>query len=558
MPSAQIVGHFRLVALISEGGAAVVHLAEDENIPGRRVALKILKAGGIGPDLDALKREATALATLQHPNIMVVHEIGTSPLGPFVALEYLSGGSLRQHLNRGPLPELEALRVARDVASALRAAHSKNIVHRDIKPANLIFGQSGEIKVGDFGLALRVRKPVGEASGSAGGEDASTVTTIGLQNPRGQNVAGTPGYIAPEILNGSPPSKHADQYAFGLTLHEMLTGHHPHEGFPWPAAMLMGQFKIQDTLPKDLHEIVRRCINQDPADRYAGMDEVARALHVALSRRLSGPYRRRLLWTIGGGLAAVLVVIGAWLAKESAARRRAHELTQGVVAALERGDVKEAISTSIAAYEADPSYLPACVNIGTLAVQHGEAGWAVSYLQKCAATFPGEPVVHYNLGIAKRRSGDLEGAQASLETGLAKAAANSGTTPMILNELGLVLLERGKAQDAIARLEHHAFPRPDTLEGATLQKTLGLAFLADNRPNDAVRSLRSALEGPLTGETKGIVLVNLGRALEAVENDQEAMRAYSRALLEGMGAEIEDAARQGLERLQSGTPQQQP
>ena len=140
----------------------------------------------------------------------MVHEIGIESGQPYLATELVSGGSLAAVLMQGPLPVEAALRHGAAVAEALAAAHGRGIVHRDVKPANVLLTDDDQVRVADFGLA-------------GAGRDA---------------LAGTPGYIAPEVLQGGAPSGLADQFSFGVMLHEMLVGRRPFEDAEWPRAIL--------------------------------------------------------------------------------------------------------------------------------------------------------------------------------------------------------------------------------------------------------------------------------------------------------------------------------
>ena len=149
------IGHYKIISLLGKGGMGEVYLAQDTRL-GRKVALKLLPTP-LSKDKERLRRferEARSASALNHPNVCVIHEIGETPEGRrFIAMEYINGITLRQHLCKGPLTLEESIDVALQSASALAAAHEAGVVHRDIKPENLMLRQDGYVKVLDFGLA---------------------------------------------------------------------------------------------------------------------------------------------------------------------------------------------------------------------------------------------------------------------------------------------------------------------------------------------------------------------------------------------------------------------
>jgi eukaryotic-like serine/threonine-protein kinase len=210
--SGQTLGAYRLLARIGAGAMGEVYAAQDDKL-NRRVAVKLI-AKDLASDADRLQRfrhEAHAASSLNHPNIVVVHDFGEVQGRPFIVTELVEGVTLRQRLREGPLPVSEAVEITLQVTSALAAAHAQGLVHRDIKPENVMLRPDGYVKVLDFGLAKLARAepaPVGAAS-------------TGLTQ-RGQ-AAGTPAYMSPEQARAEPVDARTDVFSVGAVLYELVT-----------------------------------------------------------------------------------------------------------------------------------------------------------------------------------------------------------------------------------------------------------------------------------------------------------------------------------------------
>ena len=195
-----------------------VYRALDSRL-GREVALKVLPES-FARDADRLRRfeqEARAVAALNHPNILAIHDIGEQDAAPFIVSELLEGNSLRVELERGPLPARKASDYAAQIAQGLAAAHEKNIIHRDLKPENVFVTKEGRIKILDFGLA----KVATNARGSKGESDGMTLTSSPTE---AGVVMGTAGYMAPEQVRGAEIDSRTDIFAIGAVLYEMVSG----------------------------------------------------------------------------------------------------------------------------------------------------------------------------------------------------------------------------------------------------------------------------------------------------------------------------------------------
>jgi serine/threonine-protein kinase len=226
--------------------------AHDDTLD-RTIALKILSPTA---DLGRFRREAKALGALAHENVMRVYDYGEDEAGPYMALEWLHGGTLEDRLKQGPLPPEEAHRIAAGIATGLAHLHARGLVHRDLKPANILFDEEGRPKLGDFGLARH----------SAG---AGTLTEAGT-------VLGTAAYISPEQAAGEPAGAASDVYSFGVILFRMLTGALPftadnalalvdmHRNAPPPAVET-----LQPDAPPELAALTAAAMRKDPALRPA-------------------------------------------------------------------------------------------------------------------------------------------------------------------------------------------------------------------------------------------------------------------------------------------------
>ena len=281
------VGRFEILGFLGRGGFGVVYEARDATL-GRTVALKtVRRRGRSNLPQDRLLLEAEAAARLAHPNIVTLHDVGTSDRGPYLVMEMLRGESLASRLARGPLPPAEAVRVAHDVARGLAHAHAHGVIHRDLKPANVFLCAEGTVKVLDFGLAH----------------------ALGQQRPDG----GTPAYMAPEQRARAPEDERTDVFALGVMLFQMLSGDRPF-GVEGPNAFTRRAAPLDVAQSPALSDLVARMLERDPVRRPRDGQEVATAL-AAIQRELdtspstpSRPVRTRRRWRLLLSLAAASIV----------------------------------------------------------------------------------------------------------------------------------------------------------------------------------------------------------------------------------------------------------
>jgi hypothetical protein len=297
-------GPYEIGRPIGAGGMGEVYEASDTRLR-RTVAVKVI-SGPPDPTRDReLEREARAVARLNHANICVLHDVGQQNGQFFFVMERLSGETLAERLERGPLPLEQALDHAVAIADAMDAAHRAGILHRDLKPANVMLTKAGP-KLLDFGLAARA------TSSEILSRDATVTSDSSL--PAAPSFAGTLRYMAPELLEGRPADQRSDVFAFGALLYEMLAGR-PAFGGDTQAAIVSAIMGTEPPplqgLPAPLDRLVRRCLAKDPEDRW----QTARDLHEALllvrgsaDARPAGSRRASMRWLVPLAIVAIGVV----------------------------------------------------------------------------------------------------------------------------------------------------------------------------------------------------------------------------------------------------------
>jgi TolB-like protein len=311
------------------GGMSTVFLATDRRL-NRKVVIKLLPehlSGGVA--LERFGQEILVSAGLQHPHIIPVLSAGDAAGRPFFIMPFVEGESLRQRLERGPLPIREAVALLEDVTRALAYAHERGIVHRDLKPDNILLSPGGAATLTDFGVA----KALGAARAAGPDTMSAALTQSGM-------ALGTPAYMAPEQAAGETEiDQRADIYALGITAFEMLEGHPPFRNRP-PGALIAAQIVetppplTREGVPAPLAQLVTDCLAKDPALRPQSATEVLTRLEdlTLWSGETTAMLRSRQQRRHGVGIAAaivvVMVLIGGsvaafrWNARRTAARDR--------------------------------------------------------------------------------------------------------------------------------------------------------------------------------------------------------------------------------------------
>lgn len=279
------IGKYEIVGTLGKGGTGVVYKGIDPVIQ-RQVAIKLLRKvdvthAQLSPVLDRFKREAQAAGNLQHPNIVAIYEYGEDDEPAFIAMEYVNGRSLREHLIGGWQPELrEFPEVIPQLFEGLDYSHSPGVIHRDIKPANLLVSEAGVVKISDFGIAR-----IDQSSDGPNDE-----------------ILGTPYYMSPEQYQGKPVDERTDLYSAAVITYEILTGRRPFNG---GAGVLKYQVlketpvlpsAIDRRLPQELDAVILHGLAKTPTHRHAGAREFLETLQTAFNvrpipslRRAEGP-----------------------------------------------------------------------------------------------------------------------------------------------------------------------------------------------------------------------------------------------------------------------------
>lgn len=327
----QQVSHYRILGKLGGGGMGIVYEAEDLKL-GRHVALKFIpeNLAGDAKSLERFTREARAASQLNHPNICTIHGIEDNNGHPFIVMEKLDGESLKQHISGHAMEVDKVLDVGVQVADALVASHSKNIVHRDIKPANIFLTPSGQVKVLDFGLAKLVHNLGTEDDAGAD----NSLTAVGV-------IPGTAVYMSPEQARSETVDARSDLFSFGVVMYEMATGKKPFTGnnslVTLDAVLHSKPVPPRDLNPKipiELEGIIGKAMEKDRNHRYQSAAEMKSDLallkretesgqiksgtNTAKLRAATRTFGRNTRWQIyltlamAGLLVTVLSAVGAW------------------------------------------------------------------------------------------------------------------------------------------------------------------------------------------------------------------------------------------------------
>jgi Tol biopolymer transport system component len=324
------LGPYEILAPVGAGGMGEVYRARDARL-GREVAIKILPEGfAQHPDrLRRFEQEARVVATLNHPNILAIHDIGAEEGAPYLVTELLDGEPLREKMKAGALPVRRGLEYALGIAQGLAAAHEKGIVHRDLKPENVFVTRDGRVKILDFGLAKLARTESGTEGALLDSPTMDQGTTPGV-------VLGTVGYMSPEQVRGQAADHRSDIFALGAMLYEMVAGaraFHRETSAETMTAILRDdppEFAEGHRIPPGLERIVRRCLEKAPEERFQSARDLAFALEavsgvstssaIAPAIAARGGLGRKWLVPLAAAALALVLGVSMYFAGRSAGR----------------------------------------------------------------------------------------------------------------------------------------------------------------------------------------------------------------------------------------------
>ncbi len=497
------IGSYEIVSLLGVGGMGEVYRARDARL-GRDVALKILPAA-FARDEDRLRRfeqEARAVAALNHPNILAIHDVGQYDGTPYLVSELLEGESLRAMLDRGALPQRKAIDYGVQIAQGLAAAHEKGIVHRDLKPENLFITKDGRLKILDFGLAKLATKE-GEA-----GAAASNLTLTHAQTDAGV-VMGTASYMAPEQVRGDAVDARTDIFAFGAVLFEMLSGQRAFRR-ETPAETMTAVLKedpaeltnSERPVSPALDRIARRCLEKSPEERFQSAKDIAFSLEALSGSSYStakhaavaeGGGKSRWMIAAACTVVAILAAAGAYFA----GRRGGDKPATFQHLTFQRGYIKRARFAPdgqnviySAMWEGQP-YEVFSMRVG----DHIGRSLELKNSMVMGVSDSGEIALLTNV----RQTFPTPWMQVGT---LARAPASGGTAREILENVWDADISRDGKQFAVVRASSDG---PQQLEypiGKVLFKTSG--YISDVRISPDGKSL-AFMEHPLFGDDRGYV-----------------------------------------------------
>ena len=278
MIGSELIGRYEILARIGGGGMALVYKAYD-TVLQRHVAVKVLRDQFVHDEefIQRFRREARSAASLSHPNVVSIYDVGQDGDIHYIVMEYIEGGTLNDIIKeRAPLQPEEATGIAAQICDALSHAHQNGIIHRDIKPHNILINRNGRIKVTDFGIARAVT--------------SSDITQTGA-------VLGSVHYFSPEHAKGIPQGEKSDIYSLGAVLYQMLTNRLPFPGeSPISVALKHLQEHVEEPrainplIPQSLENIILKAMRKDPNERYESASEMLQDLETCmLPERMSEP-----------------------------------------------------------------------------------------------------------------------------------------------------------------------------------------------------------------------------------------------------------------------------
>ena len=565
------IKHYQIESELGQGGMGVVYLAKD-TVLGRSVALKFLPPM-FAKDEDARKRfvhEAQAVSALDHPNVAVVHEIGTGDEGEmFLVMAFYNGQTLEDIIADGPVDLDDTVTYMLEAARGLEAAHGKGIIHRDIKPGNIMVTESGLLKILDFGLA----------------KVQDVTMTMGAMS------LGTLAYMSPEQAQGQPVDARTDLWALGVVFYEMIAGKRPFDG-PYDAAILYSAanedhttVKVwRDETPDHLVAIVDKLLQKKPDNRYQSATDLIADLEAAVApppsiiqpvlaaepaiasetvsgvapvsgmtpvaEATSGMNMNRAILIVIGVVVVIGTLVTTWISFQGSAEpptqatatsgMTAQDYVDEGVAHWNRGQVNLALISFERAIAADSTYVPAWNSMAGVLLQLGDAPAAIRAARSAISLNAQSDGAWYNLGMGLAEQNDLDGAIEALAT----AVQLNASFAQAFSAWADILIEAGRPAEALEILE-------DGLESTTsssgfrfiLYKNQGKAYMALDQPAEAIDYLESSYR--LNDEWPETMLL-LGRAYDALGDRSQAQVYWERFLEFETDPMLRSEARQRL------------
>ena len=412
----RVVGRYVLLRPLGAGGMGVVWLAYDPELD-RQIALKLLRAEptevAAGELQLRLRREAQAMARLEHPHVVAVYDVGEALGRVFISMTYLDGGTLRDQIALGTSRWRELLELCVRAGRGLAAAHAAGLIHRDFKPDNVLCGRDGRVVVADFGLAR---------SFVTGAEPHSAAAAPKCPSPPSEQVTetgsrlGTPRYMAPEQLRGGAVDERADQWSFAVTVYEVIYGAHPFAGtdiVQLVDAVTNGRVQAappQSHVPARVRRALLRAMAVDPAMRHPSMDDLLATLARALPAMRRRRVRAALLAVAGVAVLAAGLVVYDRVIVEPRARA---QTCQGAAARLDgiwddaQRQRAHAAFTATALPYGEASWRSIDRSIGAY-----RAAWIATFEQSCTAARVhheiSDEIADRQMACLDRRRGELQ------------------------------------------------------------------------------------------------------------------------------------------------------
>lgn len=539
----QSIGRFRILSELGRGGMGIVYLAHDESLR-RAVALKLLAPGVTQQDERRRRflREARAAASVTHPNLATIYDVGEVDGTIFIAMERIEGRTLRKVIAGRQLPLEEAATIAAQLLAGLAKAHRAGIVHRDLKPDNIMITEEGVAKILDFGLAKQHGEPAEPDSGGLDTLPRDTAT---------DQLLGTPGYMSPEQLRGAGIDPRSDIFSFGVIFYEMLAGARPFRGrssADLQSAILRDEpaplSRARSDLPRAVEGLIARCLEKDRAARFPDCADVAAALsELALDGgRLSGPAstlpraaslarasgadgaRPRGAWR-GAALAALAIAGG--LALLALVRRATPQgATEAALVSMAPAPAPRGKAVAVTDLPLPESRSPealAAYGAAMQGIRDGNWGYVTTHLERALQHDPGLAIAHLRLAIVHQYGPMLGQVRSEFGRALLGRHRLSERDQALLHAFEPVLYrDPPDWREHLDRLRQatERFPQDAELHEF-------LAYQSADDPAQALRAAGRAVElDPLYADGWQL----LGRSLFSLGRTEEALRALERCI----------------------------